>query len=591
MNITCCKRLPNFLCWLFAVVISCAAVIEAHGSSLIYKNYIIRYDRGWDIMCEPYVVQQNDWVLKIFRQKGEIAHRDFREFTGIFQRLNPHIRDIDLIRPGQRIDIPLRKLEPGALTGQDSGIVSIPFVTLAKVNEVITTHSERYQVRRGDTVSQLIARQFGRFGSISYREGVKLFQAANPQIKDINKIYAGQNIYLPDPSVREKSWYADMFDDQGNLKETLGQDRPLESASAPAPLPATVAVDATPQTEASKSNLEEAAAAVGGRLYNKGTYYLPNPDGGDFELDLSRHPMLEMEKADKMVFTSGRQIMDVETASFEQSWPDIKTVAVDDQDSVEQIIGAIFSNLDEANQNEATEVGFEDSGVRVSVRAKWVKPEAQGRHLCITPITAATQGTPDTIRRYLERNGIILKEILPGGGSAPVQDGAQQRHAVKNILALAPDNQKDFVKTIARTLGLTYSPNIAISFPYAGIQVQAYADLVSTPGGNDVFVDFGDLYGDALTAIAKTGLSVLQISAEETYDAIVRKLLSALGLHFEQNPTFFAADRPADYNTQITVAGVAFVKPDEERLLLSGAALPSAVSDLLYSRGINLVVW
>ncbi len=51
----------------------------AHGSSLVYKNYIVRYDRGWDVLCEPYVVQRGDWVLKICRQKGEIANQNFRD--------------------------------------------------------------------------------------------------------------------------------------------------------------------------------------------------------------------------------------------------------------------------------------------------------------------------------------------------------------------------------------------------------------------------------------------------------------------------------------------------------------------------------
>ena len=185
------------------VVILLQHALPARASSLIYKDYIIRYDRGWDILCEPYVVEKNDWVLKIFRQKGEIAHADFRDFLGIFQRLNPHIKDINMIRPGQTIDIPLRKLEHGSLPGQASGVVTIPFVALSKVTDVVQTHSEHYQVRRGDTVSQLIARHYGRFGSNAYREGIKLFQAANPQITNLDVIYAGQKIYLPDPGIRD----------------------------------------------------------------------------------------------------------------------------------------------------------------------------------------------------------------------------------------------------------------------------------------------------------------------------------------------------------------------------------------------------
>ena len=577
--------------WLLPLCIVFSMTTAGHASSLVYKNYIVRYDRGWDILCEPYVVQKDDWVLKIFRQKGEISHRDFRDFTGIFQRLNPHIKNIDMVRPGQRIDIPLRKLEHGTLPGQASGVVSIPFVTLAKVTEVISSHSQVHQVRRGDTVSRLIAEKYGRYGSPSYLEGIKLFKAANPQVKDLDLIYAGQKVYLPDPAMREQPWYDAMYDPAGNLKETVGQNQPSEAGAAAAPLPLPAAIQAAPETEPPASPVAEAAAAVGGTLRNKGTYYLPRPSGDDFELDLSRHPVLELQDDTKMVFTSGRHIMDLDTETFEQTWPEIKPVTVDDQASVEEIIGAIFKNLEPADESSAAELFFDGDGVHIAVRAKWIRQEQEGRQLCITPIADPAQQTPDAIRRYLEQNGIVLKEILPDGKSPALMYDGQQRHAVKNILALAPTGQKDFVKIISRTLGFTYAPNIAISFPYAGIQVQAFADMISVTGGREVFVDFGDLYGDALSAISATGLTVLQISADENYDAIVRKLLAALGLAFEQNPTLLAANRPPDFNTSITVAGVSYSQNNDERLLLSGANLPPAVTDLLYARGFNLVVW
>jgi hypothetical protein len=190
---------------------------DTHGA-MLYKSYVVRYDRGWDILCDPYEVQQGDWVLKIFRQKGEIAHEDFREFLGIFQRLNPQVKDIDRIRPGQVVDIPLKKLPPGALPGQSTGVVTIPFVMISSPPEMIKKHTRSYTIRRGDTLSQLIAKRFGgRYGNKTYREGLQLFKAANPQIKDINHIYTGQKIYMPDPSIRKKAWYDALFDKSGHL--------------------------------------------------------------------------------------------------------------------------------------------------------------------------------------------------------------------------------------------------------------------------------------------------------------------------------------------------------------------------------------
>ena len=57
-------------------------------STFLYKNYTLRYDRGWDVLCDPYVIKKNDWIYKLFRQRGEIAHNDFPEFLRIFKRIN-----------------------------------------------------------------------------------------------------------------------------------------------------------------------------------------------------------------------------------------------------------------------------------------------------------------------------------------------------------------------------------------------------------------------------------------------------------------------------------------------------------------------
>jgi LysM repeat protein len=576
--------------WLLLLVLVLGSPPATLGSSLVYKNYIVRYDRGWDILCEPYVVQKNDWVLKIFRQKGEIAHQDFRDFLGIFERLNPHIRDINMIRPGQGVDIPLRKLEHGTLPGQDSGVVTIPFVTLTQVTEVIKAHSQSYEVKKGDTVSEMIARKYGRFGSRSYQEGVKLFQAANPQVTDLNRIYAGQKVYLPDPAIREQSFYAAMYDEHGNLRQTINQAGPATQPQAPeSSTPAIMSSAPVQEEKQVPSPLTEAAATVGGQLHAKGTYYLPHPGGEDFELDLSRHPMLEFHDGTKMIFTPSDRIMDMDRKQFQSTWPEIKTVSLDDQATTEEIIAAIFENLEEKGA-EPAEITFEGQGVQVAVRAKWVRPDTDGRHVCITPIGSPDQQTPESIRRYLEQNGIIVKEVLPGGGSAALHNESQ-RHAVKNILALTPTSQKDFVQILARTLGFAYAANTSITFPYAGIQVQAYADLLSAGQGHETLVDFGELYGDAIAAIGKTGLNIVQVTAEDSYGAILQKILSALGLAYESQPSFLAAQRPAEFNTSITVFGLLYAKSEGKHILLTGASLPSAVTDMLSSRGIDVVVW
>jgi LysM repeat protein len=579
-------RLRRICCGFVLLAVSFFAANSAGAGNLIYKNYLVRYDRGWDILCEPYTVQTGDWIYKIFRQKGEISNKDFREFLGIFARLNPHVQDIDLLRPGQAIDIPLRKMEHGTLPGQDSGVVTIPFVSLGKETELLKENTQPYAVQRGDTISKLVVARFGGYGTQAYNEGNKLLQAANPQITDINRIYAGQKIHIPDPSIREKEGYAAMYDAQGNI-QTGGPAQPATAAAGMgASGPATDQAH-TPEADTPQDRLAAAAAVVGGKLLNKGTYYVPTTNELDFEIDLSQHPMMALQNT-TLIFARDGRIMQHDADTVRNMWPETKTVAYDEQLSVEQIVAGIFEAVDGRTPN-ADEIVFDDQGILVAVRAKWVKPEADQRRLCITPVGSRNEQTPESMRRYLEQHGIVIRELLPGGGGSSATDSG--RHAIKDILAITHTGQKDFVSRLARVLDFSYAPNVPITFTYAGMSIQAYADLISTQTGNEILVDFGDLYGDTLQAIRQGGQVVVQIEAQDDNAAIIRKMLGGLGETYAENPAFLAAARPAEFNTTITVPGVMYAGAENKRTLLSGVEMPPAVSDLLSANGVAVVTW
>ena len=207
-----------FLFGFFVVGLSGLLVRTCYpSSSLLYKNYIIRKDRGNEILCEPYIVQKSDWVLKLFRQKGEIAYKNFPEFLRIFKRINQNIDDINIIRPGQRIAIPLKKIRPGSLPGQASGLVTIPFATISNMSRILKANSFEYKVQAGDCVSKIISTQFSRYGKISYNEGIKLFKFINPDIVNLNRIYAGQIINVPVPSIRKEPSYKSLIANYENF--------------------------------------------------------------------------------------------------------------------------------------------------------------------------------------------------------------------------------------------------------------------------------------------------------------------------------------------------------------------------------------
>jgi hypothetical protein len=102
--------------------------MDVHGRGCVFfeKTYLVKKSRVSDVLCDTYIVQKNDWVLRIFRQRGEISSKDFPRFLEIFKILNSDVQDINTIYPGQEILIPLRIITPDFLEGQESGIITLP---------------------------------------------------------------------------------------------------------------------------------------------------------------------------------------------------------------------------------------------------------------------------------------------------------------------------------------------------------------------------------------------------------------------------------------------------------------------------------
>jgi LysM repeat protein len=570
------------LLWMLCVTVTPAT------SAVLYKSYLVKYDHGWDILCDPYVVQNNDWVYKIFRQKGELSAKDFREFINIFKRLNPHIHNIDRIRPKQNIIIPLKKIEPGTFPNQSSGIVSIPFVTISKLSDLLGSYAKPYEVRKGNTISRLIADKFGTYGTKSYQEGVQLFKTINPQVSDINVIYIGQQIKLPDAALQNQAWYQSLFDKVGRIKKELTGTSLSTSPLIPA---ATSSIVRTPGDP-----ISETAAVLNGKLLNRGTYFFPRKGKEDFELDLSRFPVIELKDGSRIVFVNKTDASKTDLNLLRSLWKNVNIIEIEKDTPVDTILDAVFQ--DTPKEITQTEISFSDNGMDVVVTAKWIKPgrpdeDGTVRHTCISLIEDTSQKTSDAIVRYLDQHHVAIKDIFENevGIDEPGSSTASSRPFVlPDVVTLMPISRKAFAEGLIEAMGNQYSRNITVTFPYAGTQVQAVSNLVSTAGGREFLIDFGDLYGDAITEIQKTGLKVIQIKQDGSINTLITRILDAIGEPYVSDPVFYAAKRPAEFNTKIKIKGFLITKTNGSRVLISAIPLHNRVLQFFNEDDVKVVL-
>jgi hypothetical protein len=563
---------------------------EPADGAILYKSYVVRYDRGWDILCEPYIVQKGDWVYKIFRKKGEISAKDFREFIEIFKRLNPQVRDANRIRPNQNILIPIKKIEPNTFPNQSKGIVTIPFVTISKMTEILNTHTESYHVKKGDYISRLITERFGAYNSRPYREGIELFKAINPDIRNLNLIYVGQRINLPNPEMRNEPWYKSLFDGFGKLKKELNE----KVVEKPEVTIALVQNTAPPPADP----ISKTARILDAKLLKKGTYFFPRAGQDDLKLDLSQFPVIEMKDGSRIIFADKSKFPDIDLSFLNSYWKDTTVVEIDKRASVDEVITSIFK--DKPKSLVGNTISLKDKGLEITVKAQWIKSNASKkeqtpRYICVTVIEKERQQTSDAIVRYLDQHGIMIREVtkrIDGSSSEEEKDIKKDSpFMLSDVATIAPTNQKVFVFDLLDILGFSYYKNVSITFPYAGIQVEALSNLVSTgKGRKDFLVDFGELYGDAVQEIKKTGIEAIQLKADDDYNQIIVKILGALGEPYIANPTFLAAKRPDVYNIDLKINGYLLKHDNAADILISDAPLHNRVLQFLNETGVKVIL-
>jgi len=564
-----------------AVFLGCILLANPSFGAFLYKKYVVKYDRGRDILCEPYVVQKNDWILKVFKKKGEIAYRDFREFLKIFRRINPHIKNVNRIRPGQYILIPLRKIPLGSWHGQSSGTVTIPFVTLINSPESTGMRATAYVIRKGDCVSMLVSRVFGAYGTASYRHGIQLFRRLNPTIVDLDRVYAGQTVYLPvrgtEMMIREPATAAgspetpSMSGHRGFSGPALPREEKIKTASG----------------------LMQVASVLDARLLDRGVYYFPRHADSDLKLDLSQFPVMVFKDGTRILFRgeNGPEAPWSESANF--FWKNLNVVDVSSDASMDKILASVMKVLKVEDKSKS--LRFSDQGVSVDIRGKWIiqgrsTGEDRNRRICITLINSPEERTPPSIVRYLEQHDIILREVLRGKGEMTVSPRTvRSLDAAWNVLTLESADRKEFVKGFMSAIGYPYAQNVGITFPYAGIQVKAVSNIISTRHGTPVFVDFGDLYGDAVSALQKTGFKVVQIRQKDDLFYVVSSLLDAIGVSHTKNPTLLAAKRPSRYNTALTLPGYMIEHPNKSKILLTRIFLSDELIHFLAEQKIKVV--
>jgi hypothetical protein len=278
---------------LIFVVILFSSYGHAAGVKTSIKRYSVFTYENDTILCEPYQVKKDDWLYKIFRQKGEISEEDFPRFLNIFKKINPRISNIDAIAPGINILIPLRKIDTKDYEQKTPGIVEVPVIEFSSVPEKFEfqPYIRRHTIQTGDTVSKLLDKKFLEKGGALSQAGQKTFSHLNPNVTKIDLLYQGTQLVLPDPSILAQPWFKS-FLKQGSNGNAIPQ-APAKKTSPPR-LPVISPLQMT--------QLKRYSELIQGTLINQGKMHFPGHGAQpNLVLDLTQTPLIERKDGEKTI--------------------------------------------------------------------------------------------------------------------------------------------------------------------------------------------------------------------------------------------------------------------------------------------------
>ncbi|MGE5798800.1 MAG: LysM peptidoglycan-binding domain-containing protein, partial [Syntrophaceae bacterium] len=323
-----------------------------------------------------YIVQKGDNLSTIIRRKLGKPASESAAVTRQVKTLNPQIRDVNRIYPGQKITLP-RLAGPG---------------------------KAGYVVRKGDSLSAILHAKMG-IPAAEMAKWIGLTKKLNPGLVNANRIYPGQALILPDRGGPAPG--------------------PIEQAAGP------VQADA-PQPDASLfrptgRDLDIIAAVVkqsGGTVARGGKVFIPLTEEEHLAVDCADIPMVELADGSRIFLDYGHQIPADTAGLIRSRWANF-TVVSDGGQSVYSALAGIFGASRDytfRKQEEALTIGTTPA---LKLRGDWVLsrkgPDGQENTLCVVwSISGRSQPLPEPVSRYAEKHGAPVLEIDEESGAVRI---------------------------------------------------------------------------------------------------------------------------------------------------------------------------
>ena len=461
----------------------------------------------------PYVVKEGEWLLHIIRaQAGITSHR-----LTILKKLNPEIKDLNKIKPGQVVILPEME-RPDMREGQDS------YPTM------------NYTIRKGDSISRIAMRELNvKFPEL--RKAVDGIKRLNPDIKNYNMIYPGQTLQLPRRSivVTKQEAHAAEAESSPKVVKDEAKDKPIILPQAHLDL------------------IKVVINRMNGSLITLGKYYIPIPQLGQVTIDCSTIPIVEMDDGSSILLDFSNRIPDTLKNMIQSSWKNYHSVEIGSSDDTAAILQKIVNASNIYTMTRRTTPYTVGNSPPLLLSVDWIitkktqdnKPYLQG----LSFVSDNSRLLPKPMIQYAERNGMIMTEILDGQG---IMSAPDEKYASPQILKMNASTNMELVNSLLNELGYQTTRDTEVGILDAsasGFDLSIKADLLAKKGNKQIIILSKKIPQQFIDSLKTRGTETVTLDGGETKKPVIEKVLKAANIPFSFASFSFSipekTDKPA----------------------------------------------
>ena len=424
----------------------------------------------------------------------------------MIRRLNPGIRNLNRIYPGQRIVLPV----PAS---------SAPSESISEIGRENTSAPVLYRILEGDSISRIILSELN-LKPTEVLPAYRLIRKLNPEIADMNRLKAGQTLRLP--------------------------PRPTLPAAAPVdPLKSTLLTAENLDTKEAAKRSPAAADFLGiirpvinrmrGAVTATGSYFIPLHESTQITIDCSMIPVVELDDGTTVLLDYGNRLSDDLKELIRQSW---KSYAFLTSEQLRDGLGGLLGIIRHSQNYRMVRT---DKPLEVTVKPEilvfpdWIITgnETAGGVTYRQGIFLLDRGErplPAEARDFLEKSGVAVTEISENRAVSSLETPPALRPAIADLRAL---KGIALAEKLLATLGETPIRNAeVVVFDQArnGFNLSVTADLLIRKGVKRFIIHTKRLPEQFLQILREAGTEVIPIGEKDQGRSLVEGVLRGLGI-------------------------------------------------------------